>query len=229
MAYQNKIKKSKLKGAIAIYDNDRVSYYDYNQETGEMSAGKPLNEDSLRRIFKFVNKMDVGVKYSFADLIPSNVISFSTDELNICWYTEPTVQHQYFAESLEAQLPSGEYPVPHLIWKLTKRGLSVMALKRNPKSMSEKIYQSPFFNTAGSGGICMGNAKYVTKSSSYEILMDFAMRAFFGSIFTHSSVNDLVKGNFIEVMASLKGKKRFDTKLLVQRTNTIKYFCNGHY
>jgi PRTRC genetic system protein B len=218
----SKPETDKLNFVLCGYKN-RMVYHDFDDKTNKLSAGQPMTTESLKSIFKFVNNDNEESDYGFKGLIPSYVLSFKTDEKRIIWRTPPRIKTLLFKENLPIE--TAEYPIPELLWKLTKNGLSIYALKTpfdETPSMKSKVYQAPFFNVSSGGSVCMGNAKFSTVNNYYEDIMVAVENAFFNSIFTHSSTNELLKGNYIELMDLMKRSRDFNYKLLIDTKKTIK-------
>ena len=220
MKYLTKIKEQQLNFVIAGYE-DKLVYHE--NVDGELKAGKPISEDSLKSIFKVLNSkfIDFDTTYEFKNMIPKNVIKFSTDEIKIIWYTPSTIKKLFFSD--EVPIETGCYPVPVLLWKLVNNSLYVYALDSIPKSFNSKLYNAPFFNTSSDGSICMGNARFTNDTNTnYEEIISLAETAFFNSYFTHSSNNNLLKENYVEYMNKSVSELKFKTKSLVKSNKLIK-------
>lgn len=217
-----------LQFVIAGYDGHMV-YHEYSAEKDRLSAGKNISIETARSIFKFINDQvdEIDQTYTFRDLIPSNVLRYSTDERYIAWHT-PAQEKKLLFKIDKVGIKDGNYWVPDMLWILNNSGLTVLALAKKPDSLDEKVYNPPFFNVAVTGSVCMGDAKFKTKSAYYDDVMAKVEHAFWNSYFTHSSYNELLSVNYTEFMKEICNgnfnknfQKRYG-KLLVEQKRTIK-------
>ena len=218
--YIENAKVESLEWIIASY-GDKVMYHQYELGQSTLGAGQPLTAQTMKQLFKFVNDVaENNQEYKFEGFIPGNVLKYQTDEKYIIWYTEPRTETLIYKEGLP--IKTGVYPLPHLLWKLDKNSLAIWALKTRPKKITESLFQAPFFNTYSSGSVCMGSAKLRCTSNKYESIIKSAENAFFTSMFTHTSHNELLNGNFIELSNGMLDKKHFNTELLLKTKTKIK-------
>jgi PRTRC genetic system protein B len=233
MIYTTSVKPEQLQFVIAGYD-ETISYHEYDPQGCKLGAGKPLTIDTLRSIIKVTSEkfVDFETTYNFSGLIPRNVLRFFTDEKKIIWWTPAQKRRLLFQKS--TKIKTGVYPVPILLWKLESNRLFVWALKSQPKSLFENIFNAPFFNTSSSGLICMGNAKFTSDSMDYMEVMKMVETAFFNSYFTHSAHNNLIKSDYVKFMQEQQksGPELFPVKQLFTASKTINtiiaYDNNGY-
>ena len=214
----------KLDFVIAVYNGSNMAYHKYNKIDDCMGPAEELTVQSLRRLFKFV-KSQKNESYNFGkNIIPPNIISFKTDEKFVSWWTKPCKKHLLFKKDV---ITSGDYPLPYLLWKLKGNSLYVFALKSKPKNGLATVYQAPFMNVNSEGSVCMGSAKFSCISLNYNEIISKVENAFFNSYFTHTNANELLNGNFVELMNEMKDKDVFKNELLISKKKNINHYING--
>lgn len=197
-------------------------YFSYHNIVAEMlTAGMPLTKDTASNIFRCLEG-DL-IKYSFKGILPKNLLHFDFKEtLSIIWIVHPKQYNLFF--DTKTGIPIGLYPLPKLVFALNGNSLKVFALKRNDTLENDtKLHHAPLLNINSRGKVCMGSASIDYEGFEfYEDIMGYVEKQFFNSVFTETHHNDLVKGNIIQIMKNLNGKKRFDEILLVTNNQTLK-------
>lgn len=158
-------------------------------------------------------------------IIPPNVLYVDQRENGFAvWYTPPMQADLFFTEQLA--VPNGRAQVPALLWKATKTGLSVYALKSKGKPNDNSLlYHAPFFNIYAGGNVCMGTVSIdVTPQTRLEDFMQQWHAYFFRSNFSHSINGDSSTRNGTAALwRKLIGtKKPFPADELVPCNRTLK-------
>lgn len=189
---------------------------------GKLGAGSPLTQERVRDIIKLVD-VDAN-EYTFKGRLPKQLLYFKDKgQLLLVWYCDRRSERLLFKKELG--IPTAMYPLPKLVFALSGNTLSVFAVKRKiPIHDETTLYHAPFMNVYGSGDVCMGDVTVdYTRFDHYEDIISFAEKQFFMSLFTHTNHNALLKGNYAELMAKMKGKTRFDENLLVPNNRTLSH------
>lgn len=200
-----------LESVIAIYNGGKAVYHNYHIDSNTLGAGQPLTNESVAHIFRFINRADFSQSYSFKNILPANVLKFSNEELFVVWHTKAQKKQLFFKNDV---VPTGEYPIPRILWVLRGRKLKVFALAKEPTGEGTKVYMAPFMNISANGDVCMGSAKFSTHSQYYDDIITSVEEAFFNSYFTHTNFNTLIKGNYVEFMQEHQGLSKFPLKVL---------------
>src|SRR5690606_20538744 len=210
-----------VKSIIAVYESHCLI-----REVNENGISSPslLSDQSLKEIYKFLNEDDILPEYTFKECIPNNVVRYNAETGSIVWFTEPTNQYLYFSTSLG--IKDGSYPVPYLLWKYSDNTISVWALKEEPKSIKDKLYNAPFLNVFNSGKVCMGNVKINDSNYQFDSLMENCMKAFWNSTFTHTNHNNLVQGSIISLYEEILSKDKFPNVWLTESDQKLKDIIN---
>jgi len=213
------VDENKLEFVICGYSSEMI-YHEFNSDENKLDAGKSLTFETAKSIFNFINQIDDIQNYSFQDIIPKNVLKFKTDEKYIIWETPEGIQDIIYKENLPIQ--SGKYFVPKMVWKLVNNRLSIWAIKKSVSSKKDKLFQAPFFNVNGTGGVCMGNAKFVDNGYDYLKIMKKVEAAFWNSVFTHTIQNELLNFNFVEWCNDPRLHLEDCSHLLIEKSTIIK-------
>lgn len=211
-------KPKKLKGVISVYD-DLVLYHENNSSTGELSAGKLLTKDGMKKIFKFLNSDSDITSFTFSGLVPENILKYNMENGDMVFYTKP--QRRVMIFSNEA-MKTGEFNIPYLLWVYKKSSLYVYALKKKPTNEKDILYSPPFFNTSANGSVCMGNVQFKNRTGKIDGFSDQLQELFFNSVFTHTNNNNVVNGNIIEIYEKAKEQNFIWDKYLVKSGKTLK-------
>ena len=209
---------SKLNGVIGCY-TDFTLFHNVNKD-GSLGPGTNLSINNLKKIYKALNFNNVKFM-AFEDIIPENVLWYDQFDEAVIFYTEPQMRNLYFTDG--TKIPSGEYKMPYLLWVYKNQKLSVYALKKKPKDSKEELYQAPFMNVSSSGMVCMGNVKYGEGMNTFNELIEDIINKFFGSYFSHTQTNDLLKMNYSLFLKNHVNDRNFSyAKILVKTKLTLK-------
>ena len=187
---------------------------------GKLGAGAPLTQEMVKDILKLVDVESN--EYTFKGRLPKQLLYFKDKgQLLLVWYCDRKTERLLFKEGLD--IPTASYPLPKLIFVLNGNTLFVYAIKRKtPLHDGTQLYHAPFMNVYSPGSVCMGDVSVdYGRFGHYEDIMDFAEKQFFMSLFTHTNHNDLLDGNFVELMCQMKGRQAFDEKLLIPNHKTL--------
>lgn len=208
----------KLIGVISVYDS-LVLYHENNTNTNELSAGKLLTKEGMKKIFKFLNSdSDMG-SFTFSGLVPENILKYNLENGDMVFYTKPQRRVMIFKNEA---LKSDEFNIPYVLWVYKNGNLSVYALKKKPTKENDILYMAPFFNTSGSGAVCMGNVQFKNRTGKIDGFSDQLQELFFNSVFTHTNNNELATENIIEVYEKAKSKDFVWNNYLLKTKLTLK-------
>lgn len=213
------IKKQKLNGVIAIYDD--TALFHSVEDNGDLSAGKYLQANTLSELFKFLNGNYDFSTYKFSGMVPKNVLKYSTDTGDITFYTEPQRRTMIFHEN--TGLKTREYNIPFIIWKYYNGSLYVFSCKEIPDNEQTKLYQAPFLNTNSSGGVCMGNVRFKNRYTDFKVFMENIQDLFFNSVFNATHVEKLTKNDLFKTYEKASSKDfSWDNSLVELKNKTLK-------
>lgn len=186
------LEDNKLSYIISVYEN---SVYFQKVEREKLSARKCLTKKSLIKMFHFLNSDNDSFVHKFIGIIPKNVISFNSNTGDISFTTNEQIKKLLFSSNFKI----AEYKIPKLLWVYKNNSLSLFALKGNVKSENDFLYQAPFLNIDSEGSVCMGNTKFSNNFQNFEFFMKYLQEQFFLSVFTHTNVDKLCKGNLNDI------------------------------
>lgn len=203
-----------------------VEAFDFN-ETGKMIDPHPLSlQESEQLAATLRASSDLSENYlQSRDLLPANLL-FTKPGANgfAIWFT-PARTH-FLAFTPDLKIPDGKYPVPPMLWKASRKTLTVFALAKNDTpNMKTVLYKAPFFNIYDTGNVCMGTVEVdIDRHTHLEAFMQQWEELFFNSKFSHVlGGKSPVKGNIIQLWQSLAdARKRFPISSLVKHTLTMK-------
>ncbi len=120
--------------------------------------------------------------------IESRILASSSNAL--VWWRAPAPARMWFntddAKDRIGQR-SGVTPQPGLVFAATDKGWMVWAVKGNSRpTLSDEIFQAPFYNVSDCGTICVGNVE-TPRGFNPEVADEYEA-AFWGSRFTHTNV-----------------------------------------
>jgi len=178
--------------ALVFYENKKddcyVECYDMDDRGMAINA-HPL---SLRESQKLADALDSSaeVKASYLngiDLFPQNLLYINSERNGfIVWHTPARSVNLFF--KAELGLKDGRANIPALIWKATRYGLLVWAVKTGgrPDGQSQ-LFCAPFLNVYDSGSVCMGNVRVdVPRNCSVSQFTQLWEHYFFDSSFSHT-------------------------------------------
>lgn len=160
------VKTYKPRLAIIAHSTTAGSYEEWYLEShvindkGHVLEGKPLQQETLQGIVDvFFDERQNSAQ--FGGIIPHNLIKFDImpgGQYEMIWYRPEEQRQLFFAESLN--LPSGKAWVPALLYKVTRRSLSIYALQAiNRPSEQTELFRAPFHNVYDDGRVCLGSAQ----------------------------------------------------------------------
>lgn len=207
--------------ALNEYYGSGECYFSKHPITGgKLGAGAPLTQEMVRDILKLVDVESN--EFTFKGRLPKQLLYFrDKGQLLLVWYCDRKSERLLFKDGLD--IPTGNYPLPKLVFALNGNTLSVFAIKRKrPVHDGTALYHAPFMNVYASGKVCMGDVNIdYGRFGHYEDIMSFTEKQFFMSLFTHTNHNALLEGNYVELMAEMKGKTKFNEDLLIPNTLTL--------
>ena len=202
--------------SVVLYSNGNDAYaeiHDINKE-GEFGAGRPMKSKELilfDSIVKSEEKLAEKKCFPFRNIIgyESNVLSDK-----VAWIYPASKVTLFYGADVKG-LKTGEYYIPNILFVSDGSSVDVYAIKRKDiLNLSEdtQLYTAPFFNVYKGGDVCMGSAKVAKFKNATEMIYSVE-NAFFDSVFTHTNMNDIVKGSLIDCYNNQN--KKFDEKLLL--------------
>jgi PRTRC genetic system protein B len=164
---------------------------------GMMSAGKPVSLEFIQSLTENFSVKSNSIPYGE---IPKELWYADTREEKYIWHRPPCRKQMYFKKELN--VPNGTYAIPGLVWMVKRETLYLFAYKSKRLSHNSQLYSAPFFNVdAGSGSVCLGNAK-LKKPEVLTFLnfLQFWEDKFFLSEFSHVLGGNPTKHNLVLVM-----------------------------
>ncbi|MFW2477294.1 MAG: PRTRC system protein B [Sediminibacterium sp.] len=203
-----------------------VEAYDFN-EVGKMVNPHPLSlQESQHLAATLQTSSELSDSYlQCLELMPAKLLYMrqGTNGFAI-WYT-PAMKH-FLAFTPDLKIPDGKYPVPPMVWKASRSGVSVFALAKDESpTMKTILYKAPFFDVHENGSVCMGTVDIdIDRHTHLEAFMSKWEEYFFNSKFSHVlDDKSPVKGNIIQLWQSLKDSRRkFPFSCLVKHPFTLK-------
>jgi PRTRC genetic system protein B len=174
-----------------------------------MGAGKPVSLEFIQSLTESFSVKSNSIPHGE---IPKELWFADTWEEKYIWHRPPCRKQMYFKKDLN--IPNGEYCIPGLVWMVKRNTLYLFAYKAKRLSPDTQLYAAPFFNVnAGSGSVCLGNAK-LKKPEDLTFLnfLQFWEDKFFLSEFSHFLGNNPTKHNLVLVMK--KSSDVFDNEEL---------------
>lgn len=202
---------------LAAYRGEQSSdYYIESHEIGskgEVYAGKPLNHETVEGILKSFENISRKEKVVPSGRIPENLLYANPALEKYAWTVPSAKRFLYFSDTF---IGNGEAYVPELLLISKANSLFVFAVKRTKESLV--LCNAPFPNIYSGGSVCLGSAKVKKDYRTYQSMMDYWDKIFFGSEFTHLNHNGaLVKGNInILWKEAIESGKPFDEEVLIE-------------
>ena len=196
---------------VEAYDIDPVSGKPINQHPLNVEEAQAMS-DALKRQPRATGKkskvdLDQQLFLHTKGLLPTNVLFIkpALKQEEVIWHTPAQERSLLFAKGLE--IPDGLAHVPAMIWKASRRSLTIYALNSDERPTEKtKLFQAPFFNVGPTGHVCMGNVDTkIPESASLEEFMVSWESFFFNSYFTHANGAVLGKTNILLLWKSLIG------------------------
>lgn len=185
-----------------------VESYDIDHNGYPINA-HPLSMQEIRGLQRSLTYAEENERNNYLTakgIIPEKVLHINYSEGQVVWYT-PT-QNKLLHFTKDTGLKEGHANVPALIWKASRKKLSVWALANNRKkrpNITETLYKAPFFNIYEDASVCMGSVDtFEKKQGNLEFFMEYWETAFWNSSFSHLNIETSpVKGNIIQLWTNL--------------------------
>ncbi|KOS05261.1 PRTRC system protein B [Flavobacterium akiainvivens] len=221
------------KSALVFYESKGsntdvyVEHFDMDKNGNPINA-HPLTVKEANVLAKALNTEQEKNKTFLKSngILPNNILHINpnADKGAVVWYTKAQQRQLYFVESLG--IPNGKAPVPPMLWKASKNGLSVFALSSDRRPTEKtKLYHTPYFNIYEDGKVCMGTVSVdIKKSASVEEFIQAWEHYFFNSYFSHLLGNHTpIKGNCVTLWKDLvNSDKPFPKEVLKPSSKTLK-------
>jgi len=198
------IPPDKLKVRLDFFENSIISYsYDRGK-----TFMKRVSANDLSLALMSKNQVCTG-------LLPKNTLWYiqKAAGTEIAIWRAPqvwkvTLQYEPMKPVLRFSLP-----LPGLIFLcMAGKPPSVFAMKEYPKSISDVVYNAPFYNTHTGGSTCQGTTKYPLDINKIP-------EAFFLSTFSKELAGDRSKkfeSDLVELWKEIDGKKKYPLEDLVK-------------
>ena len=220
------------KSALVFYETKGnntdvyVEHFDMDKNGNPINA-HPLTVKEANVLAKALNTEQEKNKAFLKsnEILPTNILHINpnADKGAVIWYTKAQQRQMYFVDSL--QIPNGKAPVPPMLWKASKKGLSVFALSSDRRPTKKtKLYHTPYFNIYQDGKVCMGTVSVdIKNSASVEEFIQAWEDYFFNSYFSHSLSTNLTKKNIVNLWKELINTDNpFPTEVLKTNNKTLK-------
>lgn len=217
------------KSALVFYETKGsntdvyVEHFDMDKNGNPINA-HPLTVKEANALAKALNTEKEKNKAFLKSngILPTNVLHInpSADKGVVIWYTKAQQQQLYFVDSL--QIPNGIAYVPPMLWKASKNGLSVFALKSDRRPTEKtKMYHTPYFNIYEDGKVCMGTVSVdIKKSASVEEFVQAWEHYFFNSYFSHLMGNhNPINGNCVTLWKNIVNTDKTFPKVVLKTNN----------
>lgn len=214
---------------LAIYKSNNnffIQAHDVYKKDGQLKLGEgvSLSDDTWSKIAKTALSKKKSDDIIFSGIMPENILFFKNTiaEKKLIWWEPAQKRYIHFVKDLH--IPSGEAPVPSLIFKYCNERLSVYATNLLRRPVEEtKLFSPPFHNCSQTGEVCMGSAETKKTLIAQNIITEWS-KAFWQSEFTHTNNEKNVKGNINSMWKILIQEKRplFPTDVLAPLKLTLK-------
>lgn len=169
-------------------------------KNGELMEGRALQQDTLHAMMELMyTERETEIK--IIRFIPQNLLYYDMlpgGDYKLIWYHPEQRKRLLFVNNLE--LKSGDAAVPAMVWKASRKTLSVYALNNNDYPTEDtQLFTAPFHNVSNSV-VCLGSAKAKKpKVPSLSALMKYYEDLFWNSEFSHMNGGNFTKspGNLI--------------------------------
>jgi PRTRC genetic system protein B len=218
-----------LKQAVLVYQEGNRAFATLHEVKSRhdgpsyLCAGQSVTTGFLETLAK-----GLGASMA-ADVLPENVLA-RTPAL-IAWWSPAQARLMFFGDSdpKTRHLNGKMYPHPALVFMIHGRELFVRALRENRRPKSDtRLMNAPYWNTDAEGRVCLGSMR-VPEEVSASSLRGWE-EAYFASEFTHPSGAVRLTthpGGFVGFWSSLRGRRRFPTRLLVDSRQVLSEFIRG--
>lgn len=216
-----------LRHALLIYEDQRRTFATLHDVLLQ-TEGPPLLAPAKPLSLAFLRRLSQGLGASLApEMLPANVLARTPEML--VWWMPSSPQIMFFGEADEQarRLSGSVFPPPPLVFKVREREFFVRALETTTRpEAATHLKTAPYWNIADdTGRVCLGTVR-APDSVSVDSIPSWE-RAFFRSEFTHPwGAARLTNhpGGFIGLWKSLKRKKRFPTRYLIDARQTLRDF-----
>jgi PRTRC genetic system protein B len=221
-----------LRHALLIYEDQRralATLHDVLAQTEAaplLAPARPLSLAFLRRLSE-----GLGARVS-PEVLPASVLARTPEML--VWWVPAARRIMFFGEANERarKLNGTFFPQPPLVFKVRNQEMFVRALNSDSRpDANTPVKTAPYWNVAQDGGrVCLGTVRVPDDSSVDSIPL--WETAFFRSEFTHPwGAARLARhpGGFIGLWESLRGKKKFPTRYLLDARQTLREFIAQDY
>jgi PRTRC genetic system protein B len=218
-----------LKQAVLVYQDGNRAFSTVHEvksrpdESPYLCAGQSVTTGFLETLGK-----GLGASMA-AEVLPENVLA-RTPGL-IAWWSRAQARLMFFGDGdpKTRYLNGKSYPHPALVFMIRGRELFVRALTENRRPISDtRLMNAPYWNTDAQGRVCLGSMR-VPEEVNASSLRGWE-KAYFASEFTHPSGAVRLTthpGGFVGFWSSLRGGRRFPTRLLVDSRQVLSEFIRG--
>jgi PRTRC genetic system protein B len=219
----------RLRHAMLVYEDDRRAFATLHDVVLQ-AEGAPLLAAAQPLSLAFVRRLSEGLGARVApEVLPAIVLARTPDML--VWWAPASRRIMFFGEADEKarKLNGAILPQPPLVFKVRDRELFVRALHINVRpEANTHLKTAPHWNVASdTGRVCLGTVR-APDSVSIDS-MPLWETAFFQSEFTHprgaARLTNHPRG-FIGLWESLRGKKKFRARYLVDARQTLLEFIS---
>jgi PRTRC genetic system protein B len=217
----------RLRRTVLIYEDERRAFATLHDVLAQ-AEGAPLLAPAQPLSLSFLKRLSEGLGSRIApEVLPVNVLTRTPEML--VWWMAPSSQLMFFGDAEEKArgLNGSTFPQPPLVFKVRDRELFVRALETNARPAADtRLKTAPYWNVAcDTGRVCLGTVRAPDTVSVDSIQLWEA--AFFRSEFTHpwgaARLANHPRG-FIGLWESLKRKKKFPSRYLVDAQQTLRDF-----
>jgi len=218
-----------LKQAVLVYQEGNRAFATLHEVKSQpdgpsyLCAGQSVTTGFLETLAK-----GLGASMA-AEVLPENVLA-RTLEL-IVWWSPAQARLMFFgdADPKTRNLNGKMYPHPALVFMIRGRELFVRALAENRRPRCNTcLKNAPYWNTDAEGRVCLGSMRVPDDVSGLSL--QAWEDAYFASEFTHPSGAVRLTthpGGFVGFWSSLRGRRRFPTRLLVDSRQVLSEFIRG--
>jgi len=218
-----------LKQAVLVYQEGNRAFATLHEVKSQrdgpsyLCAGQSVTTGFLETLAK-----GLGASMA-AEVLPENVLARTPGQ--IAWWSRAQPRLMFFGDGdpKTRHLNGKNYPHPALVFMIRGRELFVRALSENRRPKSDTpTMNAPYWNTDAQGRVCLGSMR-VPEEVSASSLRGWE-DAYFASEFTHPSGAVRLTthpGGFVGFWSSLRGRRRFPTRLLVDSRQVLSEFIRG--
>jgi PRTRC genetic system protein B len=217
----------RLRRALLVYADERRAFATLH-EIVPQAEGAPLLAPAQPLSLAFLRRLSEGLGAHIApEVLPASVV-VRTPEM-IVWWIAASRRIMFFggADEKARTLNGLLFPQPPLLFKVRNRELFVRALDANHRPETDTCLKTaPYWNVATDNGrVCLGTVRAPGGASVDS--MPLWETAFFQSEFTHpwgAARLTSHRGGFTSLWGSLRGKKKFPIRYLVDARQSLREF-----